>query len=111
MTIDTALTEKAVEYLRASAEKYGNARGYQAFCDANLRRVKAMRMLADESEDTMGMKEARAYASVEYHNAITELQNATADVETLRAKRDAAELTIEVWRSLSSAAKQGINVG
>ena len=111
MTIATERAEKAVEYLRDSAEKYGKARGYQVYCEANLRRVKAMRMInGEDTDETMGMKEARAYASDEYTNAVIEYQNATADVECLRAKREAAQMTIEVWRSQASAAKQGLSL-
>ena len=111
MTIATERAEKAVEYLRDSAGKYGKARGYLAFCDANLRRVRALEMLNGGGDDeSLGLREAKALASTPYHNAIIELQNATADYETLRAKREAAVMTIECWRSQASAAKQGLNL-
>lgn len=102
-------TEAAVEYLRDSAKRYGQARGYQAFADANLRRIKSLEMLAI-SEGSVADREARAYASAPYLQAIMELQNATADYETLRAKREAAVMTIEVYRSQNSARKAGINL-
>jgi hypothetical protein len=39
-----------------------------------------------------------------------QMENAVADVETIRAMREAASYTIEVWRSQSSARKQGVNI-
>jgi hypothetical protein len=97
--------EMAVEFLRDTARDYGKARGHLAFCDANLRRVKALEMIGKDG--SLGDREALAYASEAYKAAIEALENATADSETLRARRDAAEFTIEVWRSQFSAAKRG----
>lgn len=101
--------EAAVMMLRDTADDYGRARGWQAYCDANLRRVKSIQMLNDTA-GSVADREARAYASEAYLNAITELQNATASYETLRARREAAAMGIEVWRSQNSARKAGINV-
>lgn len=95
-----------MNYLRDSAERYGTARGHQAYCDANMRRVKALELLG--SDGTLGEREAKAYASETYKVAMGDLQNATAEVETIRAKREAAVFTIEVWRSANSARKQGL---
>lgn len=100
--------EFAVEFLRDSAIEYGTARGHQAYCDANLRRVKALEMLG--AEGSLGDREAKAYASAAYQEAIEDLQDATAAYETVRAQREAAVMTIEVFRSQNSARKQGINL-
>lgn len=107
--IDEVKVEAAVWFLRSSADSYGPARGHLAFADANLRRVKALVMVAF-TEGTVADREARAYASEQYKEAIEELQNATAEYETIRAKREAAVMMIELWRSQSSARKQGINL-
>lgn len=104
--ISESRVEKALEFLRDSAALYGQARGHAAYCEAQLRRIKALEMVARDGG--VGEREAAAYASDAYKQAIEELRNATAESETLRAKRDAAEFTIEVWRSQSSARKQGI---
>ena len=105
--IDEDKVEAAVWYLRNSADSYGPARGHLAFSDANLRRVKSLKMLQEQG--SVADREARAYASAEYLEAIEQLQNATADYETIRAKREAAVMMIELWRSQSSARKQGIS--
>ena len=98
-------TEKAVEFLRDTAREYGQSRGHVAFCEGNLRRVKALEMV--NRTGGVAEREAQAYASDAYLEALEGLQNAVAECETLRAKRDAAEMTIEVWRSQWSAAKKG----
>ena len=99
-------TEKAVEFLRDTAEQYGQMRGRVAYTSANLRRVKSIVMLS--CEGGVGAREAEAYASPAYLLAMEDEQNAVADYETLRAKREAAQMTIEVWRSQASARKAGI---
>ena len=101
--------EKAVEYLRDTSEKYGMARGHAAFCSGNLRRVKAMLML-QEKEGSLGDREARAYASETYLKALEAEEDAIAEYEILRAKREAAQCTIDVWRSQASARKQGVDL-
>jgi len=106
MPISEERAEAAVEFLRDTADRYGKARGYSAFCEANLRRVKALEMASKAGG--VGEREAAAYASTAYGEALEALQNSVADYETLRAKRDAAQMTIEVWRSQNSARKAGI---
>ena len=106
MSISEERAEAAVEFLRDTADRYGKARGYSAFCEANLRRVKALEMASKAGG--VGEREAAAYASTAYGEALEALQNSVADYETLRAKRDAAQMTIEVWRSQNSARKAGI---
>jgi hypothetical protein len=106
MSISDERTEAAVEYLRDTAERYGKARGHQAFCEKAVSRVKALEMIGKPG--SLGDREAAAYSSMPYLKALEELENAVAEAETIRAKRDAAELTIEVWRTQTSAKKAGI---
>jgi hypothetical protein len=97
--------ESAVEFLRDSAKDYGAARGHQVYCEKSLARIKALQMAGRPG--TAADREANAYASAEYLEALVDLQNAVAGSETLRAQRDAAEMTIEVWRSQFSASRRG----
>lgn len=100
--------EQAVEYLRDTAKEYGQSKGRASYMEANLRRVKSLEMISHKGG--VGEREAVAYASEAYKAAMEQMQNAVADMETMRALRDAAEYTIEVWRSQSSARKQGVNL-
>lgn len=104
--IDEADIEKAADYLRNSAQESGKWRGHMNYCEGNLRRVKSLQML--QHEGSLGEREARAYASDEYRAALEDYENATAEYETIRAKREAAHYSIEIWRSQQSARKAGI---
>jgi hypothetical protein len=98
--------EAAVDYLRDTSKQYGQARGHVAYCENNLRRVKSLQMISRTGG--VGEREAAAYASEEYQQAMEAHQNAVAEAETIRAYREAAVNKIEVWRSQNSAKKQGI---
>jgi hypothetical protein len=97
--------EAAVEYLRDTAQQYGQARGRALYTENNLRRVKSLVML--EHQGSIGEREAQAYASDQYKQALEDMENAVAESETIRALRDAAQYTIETWRSQNSARRQG----
>lgn len=96
----------AVDYLRDTSEKYGHACGRLAYLEGNLRRIKALEML--KTSGSLGDREAQAYASDAYREALEQLENATAERETIRAMRDAAQCRFEQWRTQTSARKAGI---
>lgn len=100
--------EAAVLYLRDTAQQYGQARGRAAYLEANLRRVKSLEMVGKTGG--VGEREAAAYASDQYRDAMEQLENSVAEVEIVRALREAATYTIEVYRSQNSARKAGINL-
>jgi hypothetical protein len=97
--------EAAVEYLRDSAKQYGQARGRALYTEANLRRIKALEMVSRAGG--VGEREAAAYASEPYKAAMDDMEDAAAESETIRALREAAQYTIEVWRSQNSTRRQG----
>lgn len=99
--------EKAVDYLRDTAKQYGQMCGRMAYASSNLRRVKALQMLS-APPGSVADREATAYASADYLAAMEEERDATAEKETLRAMRDAAEFSFELWRSQNSARKAGL---
>lgn len=99
--------EAAVAYLRDTADEYGKLVGHEKYTEKNLSRVKSLQVL-EVKEGSNAAKEAAAYASEAYGKALIDMQNATAARETMRALRDAAELTIEVWRSQYSGRKAGV---
>jgi hypothetical protein len=103
--ISETRVEEAVEFLRDSAMDFGRARGHQIYAEKSLSRVKSLQMVGRPG--SAADREASAYASAEYLDALEGLQNAVADCETLRAQRDAAEMLIEVWRSQFSASRRG----
>lgn len=104
--IDEDRVEGAVEYLRDTAKQYGQARGRASYMEANLRRVKSLEMVGKTGG--VGEREAAAYASDAYKAAMEDLENAVAEMETIKALREAANMTIETWRSQNSTRRQGI---
>jgi hypothetical protein len=97
--------ERASEYLRDNAARYGQMRGRMQYASDNLRRVKSLQMM--ELEGGLGEREAKAYASEAYRVALEELRDATIEYETERAMRDAAIYRIDIWRSQNSARTKG----
>lgn len=97
--------EAAVEYLRDNAREYGALRGRVAYTESNLRRVKSLEMMGKAG--SVAERETNAYASDAYQGAIQDYSDATAEYETMRALREAASFTVEVWRSQNSTRRQG----
>lgn len=109
MSVTDEQAEAAVDYLRDTAKDYGKACGRLAYLEGNLRRVKALMMVESQrAGGTIADREAAAYASEAYREALEQLENATADKETIRAYRDAAEAKFEMWRSVNSNKRAGI---
>lgn len=109
MSIDQERAEKAVEYLIDSARKIGEAKASAVQAEAMLRHVKALAMTASEEKATSA-QEREAYASKQYLDAIHDLWICTKAHETLRAEREAAQATIEFWRS-AEASRRGAERG
>ena len=97
--------ERASEYLRDNAKRYGQMKGRMEYASDNLRRVKALVMM--ELDGGLGERETKAYASDTYRAALEERRDAVTEYETERALRDAAIYRIEVWRSQNVARRHG----
>lgn len=97
--------ERASEYLRDNAKRYGQMKGRMEYASGNLRRVKSLVML--DLEGGLGDRETKAYASDKYAEALQEHREAVEEYETERALREAAVYRIDVWRSQNAARRQG----
>jgi len=107
--IDAKRAAAAVEFLIDSAAEYGAARADVIRLEAMLRHIKALAMKASDEKSAAG-QEREAYASEAYKTAIADLFIAAKAAETLRAQREAAQATIEYWRSANAnqrAAERG----
>jgi hypothetical protein len=109
MAVDQERAEKAVEYLISTAGKLGTAKAEAVRAEAMLRHIKALAMRSSD-EKSAAAQERDAYASDKYLVAIDDLFAATRDAETLKAEREAAQATIEFWRS-SEASRRGAERG
>ena len=98
--------ELALTYLGESEEEYAR---YKALAKYQPERLKAALALIENRsiESTQAGKEREAKASDEYSDVLDESQEITEQCILLEAKRNRAELTIEMYRSVNSALKRG----
>ena len=98
--------ERAVEFYRDNADRYGQLVG---LCKALEQKRKVVhgqeRLLAKGG--TVAEREATSYSSPEYRRLVEDIQNAWADKTVLETQMTAAEHTIDVWRSQNSSKNKG----
>lgn len=90
--------EKAIRYIQEHAELYAVAKGDVAYTDNYLKVVKSQQMNKSES-NSLGQREADAYASAEYIQAITANKQAIEQEAHLKWMLTAAQARIEVWKT------------
>jgi hypothetical protein len=90
--------EKALDWLRDSAQDMGDAKAELVEASHMLKVVKALRMKFD-NDKSVAYQEREALASDEYREALKRDAKAAGEFEKLRALREAASLKIEAWRS------------
>lgn len=96
---------KALDWLVANARHLGELKRNQVLTESMTKRVKAIEMARSDAK-TVAEKERDALASDAYLEAITAEAEAAGAYEEARALKDAAGARIEVWRSLTSTARQ-----
>lgn len=99
--VSEADVEKALDWLRDSADEIGEAKREAVKTEHMMRHVKALAM-----KQHMGLplsaQEREAYASDQYLTAIDRAANAAGEYEKLKSLRGAAEMKIEAWRSMGA---------
>ena len=106
---DTDAVSRALDFLASTDEEFAGLKGDMKRCEYMLKHHKAVAQI-ESGEKTAAAKEMIAYSSDEYVAAVDALHDAITEYETVSAKRQRAVLTIEVWRSLNSARKQGASI-
>lgn len=96
---------KALDWLVANARNLGELKRQQVLTESMTKRIKAIEMARSDAK-TVAEKERDALASDAYLEAITAEAEAAGAYEEARALKDAAGARIEVWRSLTSTARQ-----
>jgi hypothetical protein len=100
--INSDLRDKALHILIEGAEALGAAKKRAVLAERMVKRVRAIEC-ARSNAKTVSQREHEAETSASYLNAIYEEADAVGAYETLRAQRDAAEATLETWRSVESS--------
>lgn len=103
---DEKQVEKALNYLAESEEAYARAVGRKERVDAELKVARDSAFLG--ADGTVAERQATAGTCVAYLQALAVVEEAYVDVELLKAKRQRALVTLEVWRSLNSNRRAGI---
>ena len=105
MISDTDI-EKAVDWLRDSAPKIAKARAEMIYAEEYRKSLKAM-LLREHIDESLGAQEREAYADERYKKHIESYREAIEKYELLRAQREAANVKIEAWRSMSANQRVG----
>ena len=97
--------EKALDYLRDSAQEYAQYRSAEKFYEGKLKRIEAMQFM----EQTTGAVEAKrlaARASDEYGECLDDYKDAKYNAELLSAYREAAKMKVS-WAQTERKASIG----
>ena len=90
--------ERAVDFLRQSAEEAAQARANVAYLEAWLKVVRARQMAASD-ETSQSAKETEALCSSEYKEALDGYRVAVEQDSAFRFKREAAVARLDAWRT------------
>lgn len=97
MISDEAL-EKALDYLRDSAEETARKRAERLYLDDFSKVVRAT-IMSEHLAEPVNAQERYANSDIRYKNHLEGLRQAIFEDEKARFLRDAAAVKIEVWRS------------
>ena len=107
--IDFERAEKAAEFIRDNAKDYGDLVGHCKSLEHQRKVVLGAAFLDAKGNDpkrSVGECDARAQTSPEFKSIVEDIENAWAEKTTIETKIKAAELTIELWRSINSYDKR-----
>ena len=108
MTLPTEETvDKCLEYLLSTAEEFAHLKAGVKGQEYLLRHTRALGML-ESSAKSVAAKETEALASESYLQAVKRYEDAIVEYETMAARREAARLKIDVWRSLNAAQRSHV---
>lgn len=105
-TISDKHIEKALDFLRDSSGEYARARAEVKYLEQYRKTMKATTFLECRG-DTIAERESKAYAAPAYVELLDRYHEAVYKAEELAAKRLAAELKIEVWRTVNANKRAG----
>lgn len=92
--------ERAADWIRDNSGKLATAKGERVYAEEYRKALKAI--LFNEAEGTMAERENYAYSHSKYLDHLEALKQAVIKDEELRARKAAAEIKVEVWRSQSA---------
>lgn len=98
--------ERALNYLRDSSKLYADAKARMKFLEQKRKSLKAAAFIEAQGGN-VAERESKAYMDTDYLACLDQYKQAVYDAELLAAERTAAELRIEVWRTLNANSRRG----
>ena len=98
--------EKAVRYLSSSSEQYALAKANMKYLEHKRKSVRAVISLRQKGK-SQAENGTRAEASEEYQGLLEELKDSIATFTIIDAKRHAAEIWVETWRTQEASKRRG----
>lgn len=92
--------ERAVDFLRDSAEKAACARAERAFAEEYRKSMKALIM--SHHEGSVALQERNAYSDPKYIAHLEAIRAAVFQDELMRSQREAAQAKIQAWQTQSA---------
>jgi hypothetical protein len=102
VSIDAKRAEKAIQFMVDSADDYAEACAQVAALENQMKSTKATLMNASDASSA-AMKEVAALADLRYVEYIGRLSDAVRTQIYLKTKLKAAELTVDVFRTLEAS--------
>jgi hypothetical protein len=93
--------ERAVDFLRDNAGEAARLKAHRVYCDEYRKSLKALLMKEHAGESGI-VQEREAYADKRYQEHLIQIRNAVFEDENNRALRQAAEIKIAAWQSMSA---------
>ena len=93
--------ERAVDFLRDSAEKAACARAERAFTEEYRKSMKAL-IMSNHNEGSIALQERVAYSDEKYIAHLGAIRDAVFKDELMRAQREAAHAKIMAWQTQSA---------
>jgi len=105
MISDEAL-EKALDYLRDTADQAATCRATRLYLDDYSRVLKAT-IMAEHLAEPVNAQERYAYSDTRYKNHLEGLRQAIFEDEKARFLREAAAVKVDVWRTQCANERKG----
>ena len=105
-SVDDDSIESALNFLRDSSKPLADWKSRAKYLEQKRKTLKAAAFLEADGAN-VAERESKAYCDTDYRNCLEEYREAVYEYEILENQRRAAELRIEVWRSLSASKRVG----
>lgn len=97
--------EEALGVIAKNADLIGQLRGQKSMLEHKVKITRSQKFLMVDG--AVAAREAMALASPEYQEVVEELKDCITELETLLTKFKAAELVIDVWRTMNANKRRG----